>query len=171
MRNVRRFYIPNAIVFITSVTYGRRPVFGQDTWGDLLFETMQAVQQIHPFRLLAYVILPDHLRWLMWTPEDVTYSQVMQSIKRNFTLNYKAALGITSSLSLWQERFWDHVIRNDDDLGRHFDYIHYNPVKHGLVDKPEDWPRSSFCFWLEQGNYETGWGHIEPRHVMDMDLE
>jgi putative transposase len=171
MRNVRRYYVPNAIVFLTSITHDRRPISEQDVWGDLLFETMRAVQEIHAFRLLGYVILPDHLHWLMWTPEDVTYSQVMHSIKRNFTLNYKASLDITSSLSLWQERFWDHIIRNEEDLWRHFDYIHYNPVKHGLVTRPEDWPRSSYRFWLEQGYYEVGWGHTEPEHIRSMDLE
>jgi putative transposase len=95
----------------------------------------------------------------------------MQSIKRNFTLNYKSELHITASLSLWQERFWDHVIRDADDLWHHFVYVHYNPVKHGLVDRPEDWPHSSFHFWLEQDYYDLGWGYAEPDHIKDMDLE
>jgi putative transposase len=106
---------PKPIVFITAVTRDRRRVFGNDANVELLFDTMRAVQEIHPFRLLAYVILPDHLHWLMRTPEDVTFSEAMHSVKRNYTLNYKAAHGITRSMSLWQERFHDHVVRDEDD--------------------------------------------------------
>jgi putative transposase len=171
MRNVRRYYVPNAFVFISAVTRHRRPVFDEDRWVKLLFETMRSAQEIHPFHLLAYAILPDHLHWLMRTSEEVTDSQVMHSIKRNYTRNYKAARGITTSLSLWQDRFWDHVVRDEDDLWRHFDYIHYNPVKHGLVSCPADWPWSSYPFWLEHEYYEIGWGHEEPASLEGMDLE
>jgi putative transposase len=163
--------VPNTFVFITAVTRGRRPVFQQARWIDLLFETMQNAQEIHPFRLLAYAILPDHLHWLMRTPEEITYSEVMHSIKRNYTRNYKTTRGITTSLSLWQERFWDHVVRDEDDLWRHFDYIHYNPVKHDLVSRPEDSPWSSYSFWLERGYYEIGWGNEEPASLEGMELE
>lgn len=171
MRNVRRFYVPNAIVFITAVTNQRQPLFERIEWQELLFETMRKVRPIHPFHLIAYTIMPDHLHWLMWTPENGSFSQVMHSIKRNFTLNYKSALELASPLKLWQDRFWDHVIRNEDDLWHHFDYIHYNPVKHGLTTKPEDWTCSSYQFWIERGYYDIDWGHVEPEHIKNMGFE
>ena len=146
MRNVRRLYVPEAIVFGTSVTHDRRPIFAEARWRDLLFDTLHRVRESHPFHLLAYVVLPDHLHWLMQIPADATYSGIMQSIKRNFSLNYKTAAGIAKPFTVWQLRFWDHVIRDEEDLNRHLDHIHYNPVKHGLSARPENWPCSSFRF-------------------------
>lgn len=69
-------------------------------------------------------------------------------------------------MNFWQMRFWDHIIRDEVDLQRHLDYIHYNPVKHGWVAKPEDWPHSSFLAWKERGAYTDGWGWSEPQSVV-----
>jgi putative transposase len=93
-------------------------------------------------------------------------------VKRNYTLNYKEAHGISTSFSLWQDRFWDHVIRDEDDLNNHFDYIHWNPVKHGLVPRPENWAESTFVHWRDRGYYDLNWGHAgEPPNIEDMHLE
>jgi putative transposase len=77
----------------------------------------------------------------------------MHSIKRNFTKYYKEKNNITNSLSLWQKRFWDHVIRDEDDLENHLHYIHFNPVKHGYVKDPAEWNDSSFKAWQIIGLY------------------
>lgn len=172
MPNFRRYYIPNTIVFITSVTRDRVPLFAQEDNVDLLFTTMRRVKELHPFDLLAYAMLPDHLHFLMRTAEETNFSKVMQSINWNLTRNYKEAHGITTSLSLWQHRFWDHVIRDDEDLHRHFDYIHYNPVKHEHVVRPEDWAHSTYMFWAERGYYEIGWGYEEePANIRGLKWE
>ena len=63
---------------------------------------------------------------------------------------------------VWQRRFWEHAIRDEDDWQNHMDYIHYNPVKHGLVQTPVDWQHSSFNYWVDKGVYEKNWGSIEP---------
>ena len=100
------------------------------------------------------------------------FSPILHSIKRNYTINYKRAHGITSPLHLWQDRFWDHVIRDGHDLERHFDYIHYNPVKHGYVERPEDWAQSTYTHWLDRGYYEPSWGHVgEPDSIIGMKYE
>jgi len=173
MPNFRRYYIPNAIVFITCVTRDRIRHFAEEDNVALLWATMRRVQEIHPFRLLAYVIMPDHFHWLMRVDDKRgDFSTVLHSVKRNYTLNFKKAHRITSSLVLWQERFWDHVIRDEADLNRHFDYIHWNPVKHGYVQFPETWRHSTFRHWLDLGYYEPGWGHAgEPASIADMNLE
>jgi len=158
MPNFRRYYIRDAIVFITCVTRDRIPYLEPHDNLELFWETMRRVQTMHPFRLLAYVILPDHFHWLMRVGDPSgNFSTVLHSVKRNFTLNFKKAHGITSPLSLWQDRFWDHVIRDEQDLNNHFDYIHWNPVKHGYVERPEDWAQSTYLFWVERGYYEPGW--------------
>ncbi len=78
------------------------------------------------------------------------------------------ALPITKTQSdrregnIWQRRFWEHTIRDDRDYQAHVDYIHYNPVKHGLVDNPNDWVHSTFHRYLEDGIYTEGWGSCEP---------
>ena len=173
MPNFRRYYIPNAIMFITGVTLGRFPYLAPDDNVELLFETMRRVQEIHPYHLLAHVILPDHFHWLMRVDDKSgNFSIALHSIKRNYTLNYKKACGITTSFNLWQERFHDHIIRDERDFDNHFDYIHWNPVKHGYVTKPEDWRYSTYRHWLERGYYEPGWGHVgEPKDIDGMDFE
>lgn len=171
MRNVHRYYVPGALVFVTCVTHGRRPIFAQQQSRDLLFDTMRRVQALHPFQLLAYVVLPDHLHWLMRTPAPVTFSEVMHSIKRNFAVNVQGAGGDPSVQPVWQPRFWDHVIRDEADLAHHCDYIHYNAVKHGLCERPEDWPFSTYGFWLDRGAYEVGWGWAEPAGLEDIGSE
>jgi len=173
MRNVHRYYIPNAIVFITGVTNNRIPYLREGDDVNLFFETLQRVQQIHPFRLLAYVILPDHFHWLMRIDDESgNFSTVMQSIKRNYTLNYKSTHDITASLTLWQARFWDHIIRDERNLEKHFDYIHWNPVKHGYVKHPEDWPYSTYQHWFGLDHYVAEWGwRGEPPDIVDMNIE
>ena len=73
--------------------------------------------------------------------------------------------------SVVQPRFYDHVIRDEQDLARHVDYIHFNPVKHSLVTCPRDYPWSSFTEWCKRGRYSPEWGVMEPKNIADMDLE
>lgn len=173
MPDYRRYYIPNAIVFITCVTRDRLPFLHDERNVQLLLETMRRVQEIHPFHLLAYVFLPDHFHWLMLVdPGCDTFSTILHSVKRNFTLNYKKAHQIDTAFNAWQDRFWDHIVRDDQDFKNHFDYIHWNPVKHGLTMRPEDWAHSTYRHWLERGYYETGWGGTaEPDNTREMNLE
>ena len=139
----------------------------------IFWQTLRAVQNIHPFHLLAYVILPDHFHWIMQVPEEQpNFSTVLQSVKWNFSLNYKKAYGRLNSVHLWQEQFWDHIIRNEVDLERHFDYIHWNPVKHQYVETPESWAESSLTHWIAQGYYPASWGNAEePKGIRGMLLD
>jgi len=87
-----------------------------------------------------------------------TISHVMQSLKLCFAHRYKKDFGISTSLAVWQRRFWDHMIRDQEDFNRHLDYIHYNPVKHGYVSNPGDFQWSSLKTYVERGQYQKGWG-------------
>ncbi len=60
--------------------------------------------------------------------------------------------------TIWQRRFWEHLIRDDEDYRMHMDYIHYNPVKHGLVNRVKDWPHSTFHRYVRKGIYSEDWG-------------
>jgi putative transposase len=85
----------------------------------------------------------------------------------NFTREYKQLLGLPSSESMkfWQKRFWDHVIRNDKDLENHLHYIHFNPVKHGVVKDPREWTNSSYIEWEQRGLYPPAFHWNEPDHM------
>jgi putative transposase len=166
---LRRYYVPDAIVFITQVVQGREPIFRTPAHVELLRNTLHQVKALHPFAMLGYVFLPEHLHLMLAVTGSSTFSQIMHSLKPNFTKAYKQAMGIDGSLRFWQRRFYDHLIRNEDDFARHLDYIHYNPVKHRAVSKPEDWLHSSFLAWKERGIYEDEWGWVEPETLVSWD--
>jgi putative transposase len=71
--------------------------------------------------------------------------------------------------AVWQRRFWEHMIREQDDLHRHTDYIHFNPVKHGLASRAADWPWSSFHRYVKDGYYPMDWGQAVGKDVMELD--
>ena len=156
--NFRRYYVPNATVFITNVVHLREPIFANPTYIELLRSVLREVQKLHPFTMTAYVFLPDHQHLMLKPTGQSNFSKIMQSFKTNFTKAYKEAIGITGSMKFWQKRFRDHIIRNDRDFQRHLDYIHYNPVKHGLVERAADWPYSSFHRLMREGVYAADWG-------------
>jgi REP-associated tyrosine transposase len=165
----RRYYIPNAIVFITQVVQDREPVFQNDAHLELLRSTLRMVKDLHPFSMLAYVFLPDHFHLLLKPTGQSNFSQIMHSLKPNFTKAYKQVVGVAGSMKFWQKRFWDHVIRDVSDFQRHLDYIHYNPVKHGWTARPEDWPHSSLIQWKNKGAYPEQWGWSLPETIAGFD--
>lgn len=162
---IKRYYIPGSAVFITQVVQFRVPLFNNPRAITLLRETLHNVQLIHPFRMLAYVFLPDHFHMIIQPTEKSNFSEIMHSLKPNFTKKYKELVGELPSdtIKIWQRRFWDHIIRDDRDFENHLHYIHYNPVKHGYVTAPEDWPDSSYFEWTKRGLYSTSFLWNEPK--------
>ena len=168
---IRRLYAPGASYFITGVTEKRRMIFHDDRSIALLRQTMREVKKHHPFFMRAYVVLPDHFHLLLRVHESTNISKVLHAIKRNFTLNHKRTNGTNSSAKLWQRGFWDHVIRDDRDYLNHINYIHYNPVKHGLVARAGDYRHSSFHHYLRLGWYDLDWGSVEPDEITRLNFE
>ena len=171
MRGVHRFFIPDSIVFITSVTRNRIPFFTKKANRELFYSTIENSHEIHHFELLAQVLLPDHFHWLLKI-ENSDFSLTIKTVKGNFTRNFKGQNDITESLSLWQSRYWDHIIRNERDLVNHLDYIHWNPVKHGYVKDPMEWQSSSFTEWVDNGYYSEKWSISDlSSEVLSMNIE
>jgi putative transposase len=158
--DIRRYHVPGAVYFTTCVNFERRPIFSKSENAYLLMNTLSRVGESHAHKLHAHVILPDHFHLLI-EPMNCTISKIIQSLRRNFTINYKRHHGIQQNVTLAQHRFFDHVIRNDEDMARHLDYIHFNPIKHGLTNKPEAWPHSSYMDFVKAGHYGIGWGWKE----------
>ncbi len=96
----------------------------------------------------------------MLTLENETISKVMHAFKISFSRQIRDKV---RSGKVWQNRFWEHVIRDEQDLNRHLDYIHYNPAKHGLVKNPFDYPHSSLHTYFERGMYEKNWRYQEDK--------
>ena len=124
------------------------------------------VKTEHPFKTLSYVILPDHIHCLWQLPEsDSNYSQRWQLIKKGFTSRLlKKGMALSRNkhgeYNLWQRRYWEHTIRDEQDYENHINYIHYNPVKHGLVKRAQDWPHSSFLYYVSRGVLPLDWGGV-----------
>ena len=162
--DIRRYYFPEQIVFITQIIENRRKLFANPEMINLLRQIMHYVNEYHPFSMLGYAFLPDHFHILIRPTGQSNFSQIMHSIKRNFTKSYKEKNNISTRVNLWQKRFWDHVIRDEDDLENHLHYMHFNPVKHGYVKDPAEWNDSSFTAWQNRGLYSKNIIWIEPEN-------
>jgi putative transposase len=130
-----------------------------------LRDAFRIVRAEHPFNIDAIVILPDHLH-AIWTlpPGDFDYALRWKKIKAAFsrrmpkTEDRSASRTRKGERGIWQRRYWEHTIRDDEDFRVHFDYIHFNPVKHGYAKAARDWPHSSFRQSVTQGVYPVDWG-------------
>jgi putative transposase len=171
MPQYRRVYTPGSTVFLTLVTYNRVPIFEEDNHVALLRAATAKLQTEKPFTIVGAVILPNHLHFL-WQlpPDDWNYSTRVSRLKVLFTRSIKGNNYLPTNVcasrrkhresNVWQRRFWEHTIRNEQDMQQHLDYIHYNPVKHGLVSCPHLWNYSSFHKWIEKGRYPMDWGCV-----------
>ena len=149
----RRAQIEGGTFFFTVVTYRRARIFATVENIDLLRQSFKEVTKDHPFSIDAFILLPDHLHCLRTLPPgDCDFSSRWRLIKSAFSRKCRNEFKPPRSparlkkkeQALWQRRFWEHVIRNKEDYTRHVEYIHYNPVKHGLVIAPGDWQYSAF---------------------------
>ncbi len=169
MSNYRRAREGNTF-FFTVVTHGRQPLLCLEESRAALKEVIKETQARMRFGINAWVLLPDHIHCIWTLPAgDSDYSKRWGLIKAGYTkrigkaLAGKAQAENASRLKhreqlVWQRRFWEHLIRDEKDFAAHCDYIHYNPVKHGLVNAARDWEYSSFGSYVEQGIYSDGWG-------------
>jgi putative transposase len=172
MSRYKRFYQKGGCYFFTVVTYERRNIFASAANIQRLRAALRHVMSRRPFDIEAVVILPDHLHCVWLLPEeDADFSTRWRLIKHHFSTNIKLPVNRRREKKVWQRRFWEHLIRDENDLHRHYDYIHYNPVKHGYVERPGDWPHSSFLKEVKRGWYTEDWGKQEPDTIKLLDFE
>jgi len=142
-----------------------------DRRSDLLLKYIDAVRATRartPFAIDAWVVLPDHMHCI-WTlpPGDADFPSRWYAIKTAFSKALPAAEQRSAVMvrrgerGIWQRRYWEHTIRDARDYAIHMDYTHFNPVKHGYVSHPADWPHSSFRRCLAAGQYPAGWSGTE----------
>jgi putative transposase len=169
MPEYRRAYVPGGSFFLTLVTYQRTPLFSEPENISRLRHAIAKTRTERPFEITGAVVLPDHIHFL-WTlpPGDSAYSLRVSRLKVLFTRSLRAKHSLSENISVsrrrhresdvWQRRFWEHAIKDEADKQRHLDYIHYNPVKHGLVSCPHLWEYSSFHKMVDRGAYRIDWG-------------
>lgn len=163
-----RAYVPGGTFFFTLVTYRRQPLLEQPAARRALHDATQSVRTVRPFHTDAIVLLPDHLHAL-WTlpPEDADFSTRWRLIKHLTTRQLMQHMTIDAEQSasrrkkqeqpIWQRRFWEHTVRDEEEFAALCDYIHYNPVKHGHARCPHAWPYSSFRRFVHARRYPLDW--------------
>jgi putative transposase len=163
MVRYRRNFLPRGTFFFTVTLDDRSSSALTDHVG-LLRAAFRGTRNLRPFAIDAIVILPDHLHAIWTLPEgDADFSDRWRRIKGAFTRGV-VATGVSVARSrrgeyaLWQRRFWEHTIRDERDFERCADYIHFNPVKHGLVSSPVAWPFSSLHRYVRAGVLPRDWG-------------
>lgn len=182
MTNYRRLFKPDGYVFITMVTFNRTPILIDNI--KVLRQAFINMKKIYNFIIFAISVMPDHLHMLIKPDNIEQYPKIISSIKHYFSKNIILTDGqvcpsyTSSSRSekrekgIWQRRYWEHTIKNEEDLYLHLDYIHYNPVKHGYVENVKDWEHSTFYKFVEQEYYKGDWGCFDDvKKIFDIIIE
>jgi len=164
MPDYRRYRVPGGTYFFTINLLDRH--------SDLLVRHIEALRESvrrtrieRPFHIDAWVVLPEHIHCVITLPPgDDDFSNRIKAIKIRFvrTLEpdeWRSPVRVAKGeRGIWQRRFWEHAIRDDDDYARHLDYVHFNPVKHGHATSVAQWPYSTFHHCVRSGIYPMDWG-------------
>jgi len=184
MPNYRRAIVPGGTFFFTVVSWQRRPVLCHPDIRATLRAAITTVREAYPFTINAWVLLPDHLHCVWTLPDGDTDFAVRWAMIKRFVTRWTGGSGDGARSApyggsapcggaapcdgasrlrrheggLWQRRFWEHQVRDQADLNRCLNYLHWNPVKHGHVDRVADWPYSTFHRFVRVGMYPKDWG-------------
>ena len=163
MTNYRRSRIAGASYFFTVNLADRSQTLLTDHIG-LLRSAFEYTRERHPFIVDAIVVLPEHIHAIWTLPEgDSDFALRWRLIKTVFSRGLPLGEHRSGSRErkgergIWQRRYWEHLIRDEADFSRHVDYIHINPVKHGLVPQVAAWPYSSFHRYVQAGILPGDW--------------
>lgn len=144
----------------------RKPILTENI--ELLRSAFKKVRKHHSFEIIACVVLPEHFHIIL-SPEKIQdYPKIISAIKHYFSRNLDTKVDDLSESKIkkrekgvWHRRYFEHTIIDENDLNKHIDYVHYNPVKHGLVSKVKEWEYSSFHSFVKNGYYDETWGSTQ----------
>ena len=164
MPNYRRAWYPGGTYFFTVNLLERRSNDLLVCFIDALREVVNKVKKAYPFKIHAWVVLPDHMHCIIELPKgDADFALRWRLIKMGFSKSTPKTEGLSvvrkrrGERGIWQRRYWEHLIQGEADYCAHMDYVHINPVKHGLVSRVVEWPYSTFHRLVEQGVYPLDW--------------
>lgn len=171
MSNYKRLNTKGGTYFFTLVSFRRRQILCDKSMLQAMRDAVKQVRENYPFEIIAWVTLPDHIHAIWTLPnDDCDYGKRWGLIKRDVSAQcaeYEAPLEMLSlsnikrnEKGIWQRRFWAHEIKSDIDFEKHMDYIHFNAVKHGLVENVMDWRYSTFHKYCAAGLYSSDWGGL-----------
>ncbi len=163
-KNLKRYYGQKHLHFLTWSCYRRQPLLRSARARNRLLKTLDEVRQRYRFRLLGYVVMPDHVHLLISEPERGTPSTVVQVLKQRVSRHARQRPRGRSGAQLklwnedkaprfWQRRFYDFNVWSERKKGEKLHYMHNNPVRRGLVAHPKQWPWSSFGFYFGEGDF------------------
>jgi len=169
--NYKRLFIPSSSIFITVITKNRKPILIENI--EHLKTAFKLTKQKYSFDIIAIIVNKDHFHMII-KPEDINlYPKIIGNIKSTFTKisEIKYSKNDSRESDIWQRRYWEHTITEEEDLYRHIDYIHYNSVKHyGIA--PKDWKFSSFNKFVKIGVYEKDWCNFQDKYnINGLNLE
>ena len=175
--NYKRAFIQNSYLHLIIVSYNRKNIFIDNI--KLLRHAFKNAKQFFNFEIIAICVLSDHIHVILNPKNIEEYSKIITSIKYYFSKNYNVGVETPTygyvnkgEKGIFQRRFFEHTITSEEELNNQINYIHYNPVKHGLVNKVKDWPYSSFHKFVKQGLYENDWGSAKDiENIKDIDFE
>lgn len=179
MSNYKRYFGNNNPVFITFVTNGRKKILIENI--ELLRNSFKFAKVKFKFEIFAGVTLKEHCHIIIAAENQNDIPKIIRTIKFNFSINIpqKCLENVNLSHSamkrgekgIWQRRYYDHIIRDEEDLYRHIDYIHYNPTKHYTIT-PKDWAFSSFNKFAKLGLYTQDWCNFNDKNkINNLDYE
>jgi putative transposase len=168
MPKYQRWYRDGGTYFFTVKTYKQQGFLCESFARTALRSAIEQTRAEKPFQIVSWVLLPDHLHTIWNMPKDdddfsIRWSMINRRFTQQWLTQHQPSVQLTARMQhkrepgVWQRRFWEHLIRDQADMANHMDYIHYNPVKHGLVECPHDWPHSTFHRWVKEGAYRTDW--------------
>jgi REP-associated tyrosine transposase len=164
MSNYRRARVAGGSFFFTVTLEDRSSALLVDRIDALRLALFSTRAEL-PFRIDAMVVLTDHLHCVWTLPEgDSDFSSRWRRVKGRFSRACPAGEQISASRSrkrergIWHRRYWEHMLRDDEDFAAHVDYVHFNPVKHGHVRQACDWPHSSFHRYVRDQVLPRDWG-------------
>ena len=179
MSNYRRFFDSGVVnAFITFVTHNRRNILIKNI--DIFRKSFKYTKTKFDFEICAITVLKNHCHLLISTRKSKEIPQIIRTIKFNFSINvdknfYDTNLSLSAikrgEKGIWQRRYYDHIIRDEKDLHKHIDYIHYNSFKHYSI-APKNWIFSSFHKFVKQGYYDIEWCNLEDKNcINNLDYE
>lgn len=170
--NYKRIFIENSLIFITVVTKDRKNILIDNI--SFLRKAFKLAKEKYKFEIIAIVINPNHFHMIIKPDKIEEYPKIIGFIKSSFTKlsKIKYTLSINNrEANIWQRRYWEHTIINENDLHRHLDYIHFNSMKHYSIP-PKEWKYSTFKKYVNKGVYELDWCNFDNKYgINEMNLE
>ncbi len=166
--NYRRVFVPNTYLHIIITSYNKKPLFIDNI--DILRTAFKNTMQVYKYEIIAICVLPEHIHLILYPKDINNYPKIISSIKHYFSRNVgqvcptddlKIGYKNKQEKGIFQRRYWKHTIKNEEELNKQINYIHYNPVKHGYIHSVKDWDFSSFHKFVQLGLYEENWGSLK----------